>query len=415
MSTSEQAEVAPAAPEAPAPPSRQTAAPVDLSTGKSKLEIGGPTMRAAMERAFDKIEARDRAPQKPVEGEAAPKAPQGTPTEKDAQGAPVRGEDGKFKSTRPDAAKPEAPAKEKAGAPPAAKPAEQQQVSEADKASEKGGEPAKAIAPPVSWSAAAKARWADLPPDIHAEVDRRERDFQKGLAEKATEAAKASEIFAALEPVRQHLELNGVKPAQYVQQLAAADKFLRDSPEQAIQEIARLYGIDLRRVTNPAGNQQQPAAMPGTEHPALAAALGKIEALEKRIAERDAAEKQSVEKDLLGQIEAFKADPKYPHFETVRAQMGALMATPGGPKTLADAYEQAVWAHPEVRASIEAQRDAERKQREAQEAAKRAADAERAASINVASRAAPPGGSPTKGRSLRESLSKAYDRATAGA
>ena len=54
---------------------------------------------------------------------------------------------------------------------------------------------------------------------------------------------------------------------------------------------------------------------------------------------------------LQTEIEAFASDPGHIHFETVKPVMAALLES-GAAKDLKDAYDQAVWARPDIRSTL---------------------------------------------------------------
>lgn len=308
---------------------------------------------------------------------------------------PHRDPDGKF------AAKDEAAPVEAApdAAPAEAAPAEIQ----ADPGTETETEAApQALEAPASWTAAAKERWPDLTPEVQAEVLRREGDWQRTDGERAEKIKRYESIDAALEPVRQNLELNGVEPAQYVRQLAAADQYLREKPQEAIQWLAQQYNIDLAQI-----NADQADADPYT-----APLVNEINQLKAQQAQFFEAQRQENLARSNAQIESFAKDK--PLFDEVVDDMAQLaQANPG--MDLPALYERAVWANPTTRAKMIAEQTAESERKRADEAAQRSAKAKRVADTNLTSRGASAGSTPPAYSSVDDELGDIYDQVAGAA
>jgi len=271
-------------------------------------------------------------------------------------------------------------------APDEAAPAVEETTDRAKEAT--GTEPAPpAIDPPASWSAAAKAAFAKAPPEVQHEVLKREADVAKGFEQKAAETRALAPVAEVLAQYRAKFAAYGVTEAQAVRQLLDAQNALETNPVEAIQWLARSYGVDLSRLQTQNPNQYQSA--PAIDPNAIAAQA------------RDAALRAVQEQQTLSVIEAFKADPKNVHFEEVKGHMAALLQA-GVAKDLSDAYDQAVYARPDIRQRIlDDQRKADEARR-IEEARERAAKA-KAAGASV--KGAPTGGmAPVPAVSVREEL-----------
>lgn len=257
---------------------------------------------------------------------------------------------------------------------------------------------------PAAWSEEAKAKWPSLSPEVQKELLRREQDWQKADGERAAKLKGYEPIEAAIEPVRQHLALQGVEPAQYVRQLVAADVFLRTKPTDAIRWIAQTYGIDLSQTTQ--------APEQSDMDPTLTPLLQKINTLESTLASFQTAQQQAEANRARAELEAFAKDR--PHFEEVRAQMGVLIQSGAAPD-LASAYDMAVWANAGTRAKLMAEQSAEAERKRQEEAAKKATDARRIATTNLSSRGTAAGTTPPQYKSREDELSAVYDRITGAA
>lgn len=207
-------------------------------------------------------------------------------------------------------------------------------------------------------------------------LEEREKQFAAEIEKRAGPMKAYQEIEAALGPeFTQQLKIGNVSPSQYVTQLHAANQFLQSNPVQALQYLAQQVGVDLVALADQIvaaergqGGEQQPQQKPAyvqqleQQVAALAQKLGGFEqsTQAQRRAEADAT------------IQEFAKDK--PYFDQVKGRMSALLQT-GQAATLADAYDQAIWSHPEIRQRIQADQ--------------RKADVERARTGAVSPRGAP--------------------------
>ena len=281
-----------------------------------------------------------------------------------AEREPLKGPDGRF---QPKVAAPGAPSGiEVPGKPELAAP-----------------EPAKpAIEAPQSLSDDVKKVWATLPPAVQAEWAKRESESTQKITTDGQKIKALSSFEEALAPFQARLQQVQAPPHEYVRRLAAADQMLASDPVRGIQEVARLYGIDLRQ------------AVTGQPDPNNAL-HSKIHELETRLSDREKADEQARLRAANQQIEQFKKDR--PYFDAAVDMMDKLI-TSGAAKGLEDAYDMAINAHPEIRAKRDTEAKAEAEKKAAEEAkAKAAKDAK------ISPLARRPGSIPTapiKGKSI---------------
>jgi hypothetical protein len=259
--------------------------------------------------------------------------------------------------------------------------------------------PVTALRAPQSWGASAKAKFADLPPEIQQEVHKRERDFNTGLQRNAELAQFGRSLAEVINPYQAMLAAEGADPVTVVSDMMRTAYLLRTAPPQQkaqlFRQVAQQFGVDLNSLTT-----EEPYV-----DPQIAALQTRQQQLEQYLqqqalqAQQAAQATQAQETNrLTSEIEDFASDPAHPHFEEVRADMAALLKA-GRAQGLADAYEMAIWARPDIRPSLLDAQEAKRKA----EAAKRAQVAQAAA---VSVRGAPHGGSgmPAPKASVREEL-----------
>ncbi len=320
------------------------------------------TLRSDLEAAFD-------APETAVTTEAGPEtaatgSEQPEPVAAASDDRP-RGPDGKFLPKEAESA-PKA-------AKPLEKPVQQEQKSpstDATKASEQVSTPANA--PPVGWTADAKAEWASLSPAIKAAVLKREVEISSGGKQWSEEKRRYEEIVA---PVRQAASRRGISEAEGIQRLMAAQDRLDRNPAEAIQWLANAYRVPITVQSDGSPAEITPQVQFA---PMLAPLHEQLNAIQQRFAMED----QRQTDMTVQRVNQFAQDPTHPHFDAVSDEIMAMLpllktsnphATPE--QLLQDAYDRAVWANPGTRAAIEAERvaQADAKQR-----------ADRSAAVNKA-------------------------------
>lgn len=289
------------------------------------------------------------------------------------------------------------------------------ETKSADQPAEKAPEPAApAIDVPISWSAEMKAKWAALPPDAQSYIAQRDKESQTAISRMGNEKKGLEERVAAYQPIDQLINAHrdefarrNVSPVQAFQTLLNAQRELDANPLRGLVQIGLTYGIDLRQFLPE--QVQQHAAPPSAEVVQLkndvARLTGYLTEQQRKQSEAEQATHQQTEASLRSEIETFSKDK--PHFEAVKAHMSALL-TSGAADTLDKAYEQAVWAIPEVRERIQQdQRKADDDKRR-EEQAKAAAAAKKSASVNVKSTTASGNTPKTMDETLREIAGKRY-------
>jgi len=256
-------------------------------------------------------------------------------------------------------------------------------------------------AAPNTWRKEVAEKWGTLPPEVQAEVERREADFHRGI-EQYRQAAQFQQDFGrAIQPFEATLRSTGLDPVGAVTQLMATDHLLRYGQPQEkmakLQQMARYYNVDLGQV-----GSYEPQAV----DPQVAQLQQQVQQLSSYLQQQQFQGQQAEQYSLNSEIAAFAADPNHGHFEQVREHMAALLQA-GLAKDLHEAYAQAVYANPTTRAAV-SQQEA-RAARE--EAAKKAHVARQAASVNVRSRPALPTDVPA-GQSMEDTIRATLRRVT---
>ncbi len=232
---------------------------------------------------------------------------------------------------------------------------------------------------PEHWPEADRAAFAGLAAPGREFLLRRHREMEADYTRKTQELAghrRAAEAFAeAAKPYQAMIAAEGATPLTAFRALLHTAHVLRTGTPaekaQSLAAVAQRFGVA-------PGAAPLPIAQPDPRQRALAEELARFRGA------TDAAGK-----------------PQHPHFDQVAGEIGALLMA-GRAATVADAYERAVWAHPETRALQLAAADAAR----ADAARRRASEARR--SVNVRAGAAP--GQRTRGASIEETMAMVYDR-----
>lgn len=229
---------------------------------------------------------------------------------------------------------------------------------------------------PNTWRKDVAAKWATLPPEVQAEVERRESDFHKGIEKYKAAAQFQDEVQKAVAPYVPTFRSLGISPAEAIQGLMSTDAVLRNgTPHEKLatfQSLAQQYGIDLGQAQSFQGADPQVSAL-----------QQQIQHLQSYLQQQETKGQQAEQAAVNAEIARFASDPKHGHFDQVREHMAALLQA-GLAKDLSDAYAQAVYANPATRAAVQ-QQQAKASKGSAAQAAK---VAKQAASVNVRSRPA---------------------------
>lgn len=274
--------------------------------------------------------------------------------------------------------------------------------AEAPETPEVALEPAKEVPPPPqSWTAEAKAEWANAPDKIRAEVLKREQDMHQALTRHDGELRLGRDMKEIVSPYLPIIQAEGGTPQTAVRDLLNTAFVLRTGSQEQkralILNTAKQYGVDL-------GIQEESEYV----DPMLASLRQEIEQL-KRIANPQAVESRLRERfegdKIQSDIAAFAANPANVHFEAVKPIMGALLGSHQA-KDLQEAYDMACNANPQIRSTLEAAKRAELEAKRKQEIAQK----KRAASSITGSPAVPGNSKVTNPKSsVEDDLRAAFD------
>lgn len=267
--------------------------------------------------------------------------------------------------------------------------------------------PVEAKKAPQSWSAADRAHWDKIPPEVQAVITRREEEAHRGITAMGQEASFGKRINEIVTPYLPIIRAEGGTPEGAVRDLLQTAYVLRTAnPEQKtalFRQIATQYGVDLSAVA-----QGAPEVNPEVQ--ALRQELAQVKGY---IASGEQQQHQQVQVQAQQVIDAFAADAKNEFYEQVKPLMGQLLVS-GQASTMQDAYDKACWAVPDVRSTILSRQQAEAEAKRAAEA-KAKADAKRRAGGSISGSPGAPvttGTTANPNLSLRDELKQAFRSAT---
>lgn len=263
---------------------------------------------------------------------------------------------------------------------PASKPVSEHQAAPA--ADPAAAPAARSNQAPEHWSADDKATFAKMPPEGQAFLLKRHGEMEAEFTRKSQANAGAVQFTQALAPVfndphvAASLKEMGVNPVQIVHEWASLHRKATSPNQQdkfsVLVDLTQRMGLDPARIFSALSNQPPPLPPGMTEadmkDPAvrfIADHLGRttsdLNALRGELQQMRAAEQRAREETGLrsarsgidGFADEKTADgkPLRPHFDAVLPIIIDLYkANPQ--RDLAEAYDQACWAHPEIRKQL---------------------------------------------------------------
>lgn len=202
------------------------------------------------------------------------------------------------------------------------------------------------------------------------------KSLEKGYQEKFEEVAEYrkerdsfDEIFS---PYDAQLKSSGMTRSDVVKRLVTAQQYLEQKPQEAIEWLARSYGVELGKPASPNESDDE-YLEPETRE--IRELRQKVAELERSTQQDKQYQEQQAQQQYQAQIQSFASEkaedgsPKRPHFEKVKNHMAALLGQ-GQAKDLQDAYDQAVRANPETWELLLEEREKEKEAKRKQEVQK---------------------------------------------
>ena len=200
---------------------------------------------------------------------------------------------------------------------------------------------------PRTWRPEAAAHWNELPPQVQAEIQKREQDIFNGLNQYKQFANIGQRALQAVKDVLPVLQQQGQDPYAFMRDMCEVHRLLSaGTPEQkarAFTALALHYGVatDQNGATSPLPDQMEMMRQ-------QIANLTNFQA-------RSMQQQQFAQKQYCSQqIEAMAADKENaPYFDEAVPMMTELISK-GLAKDLKEAYNNAIWLVPSIRAKLQA-------------------------------------------------------------
>ena len=232
--------------------------------------------------------------------------------------------------------------------------AEEVAETEVEETAEEEKKPLEAIVPPQHWPKDFKESFEKLPVEAQHLLFDRHKELEGDYTKKTQSVAKyrkRQEAFDDLmKPHMDDFSRAGMDDVGAIRQLLSAHNYLKTDPKQAIQWLAKNYGVDISEV-----------GIDSTEEdyadPEVKALKQQVAQLQGFLQNQQQTQMQSVQQNTQSMIDQFATEktadgsPKHPHFDSVRDRMGVLIQGNQAPD-LATAYDMAVYADPKLRQSL---------------------------------------------------------------
>ncbi len=251
---------------------------------------------------------------------------------------------------------------------------------------------------PPSWSKRADL-FAQAPPELQAAIVEREAEMARGV-----------ERFKGLAEFADMAEQSGTTLQNALRSYVNIEQLLHQDFVGGIKEICRNIGIEPAALAAQLGGAPAAAGAPAQSGSQPAASADQKAADPELIELRQTVHSMRLEQ-AGREVQNFMTDPANKYFEDVADDVARLIRASratGDNLSLKDAYEQAIWANPTVRAKLLAEQKAEEAKAQIATATKVATTAQRAGkSLAGSSAGSQPG---ARGPvSLEQQLAKAYD------
>lgn len=260
---------------------------------------------------------------------------------------------------------------------------------------------------PQSWSAAERAHWEKIPPEVQAVIARREEEAHRGITTLGQDAALGKKLKDVINPYLPMIRAEGGDEAGAVRDLLQTAYILRTANAEqkigVIRHIAGQFGVDLSVAAQGAVQVD----------PELQSLRQELAQLKGHLTNTEQQQHQHVQGQAQAVIEAFAADPKNEFYEQVKPLMAHLLVA-GQAKDMQEAYDMACHANPDVRSTILTRQQADAEAKRAAEA-KAKADAKRRAAGSISGSSAGTVSATTTANqnlSLRDELRQAMRAAT---
>ena len=226
------------------------------------------------------------------------------------------------------------------------------------------------VAPPEAWEQKDKDFFLKISdPDTRKWLIDRDNNYGTKVKDYETRYAGFDDVFA---PFKDRLEATGQQPVQVIDNLLKAQLALEEKPEESFLWLAQRFGVDIKKLAGMQGAAELTGDDPLADlDPKLRDYIkgleAKVNTVDTRFQSQDEQQAQQMRQRLVDTAKEFrdakndKQEPLYPHMANpaVVDYMSTLLKTgvvkvEGGDVLSAykKAYDQAIYAIPEVRAEV---------------------------------------------------------------
>lgn len=263
---------------------------------------------------------------------------------------------------------------------------------------------------PNSWKPAIREHWAKLPPEVRAEVSRRELEVQQSLSQTAQVRKFAQDFAQTIHPYSHLIRAQNSTPLQAVSNLMQTAAGLTQGNQQQkaaiVADIINNYGIDIVTLDAVLTQKHNPQSQPQVQAPPAWAKpiFGFMDNVQKMQEQRQQQLQQEAD-------QAIQALEQKPFFDDVREDMADLMeaaANRGRVLSMEQAYERAITLNPDLKKIVDQRALAATNRNPVSEAAATLARARKASSTVKGAPSGPKSGVGGK-LTRRQQLAEAWD------
>lgn len=263
---------------------------------------------------------------------------------------------------------------------------------------------------PQAWKPAAREHWAKLPPEVREETVRREREHAQFMQQTAGDRKVAQQFNEAVAPFMHMIQAEGAEPISAVRNLMQTAAALRTAPPNQragiVAQIIQAYNVPIESLDQILAGQPAPQGQPQAQQQQQQQYHDpRLDQLLYREQQREQQRVRAITERGQSEVAQFKASNEFA--EDVSDLMADLMevaAKRGEQMTLADAYQRAVAARPDIFKIVQ-QRQAAGNAAKARASTQRSRQA--AVSVKGGSPVTP--GTSREPSSIREALEEAFD------
>ena len=223
-------------------------------------------------------------------------------------------------------------------------------------AAEESGEEDDSLDAPQHWSQVDRETFTSLDSEGQDFLLRRHREMEADYTRKTQDI---SEIRKAVDEYKGDIDLAGLTPGQAIRNLLAVNKYLRESPQEAVQWIAQSNGVNVQNQnTQDFSEENEDYDDYSSSDPEVDTLRQEINMMKQQQLQQSTSQQNQEKMRVEAVIEAFKlqkdseGNKRHPYFQDLEKEMAVLANADrmvGKNPDIHDLYERAVWSNPEVR------------------------------------------------------------------